>query len=51
MKKLLIVTLITAFSLLTLNACSTIAGAGKDIQDVGGAITDKAEKAKKKDKE
>ncbi|GAA0421673.1 hypothetical protein GCM10009133_32760 [Cocleimonas flava] len=49
MKKLLVVTLITAFGLFTLNGCSTIAGAGKDIQDVGGAITDKAERAKKKE--
>ena len=36
MKKLILVTLISAFSLLTLTACGTIAGAGKDIQTVGG---------------
>ncbi len=48
MKKIIVVTLISAFTLLTINGCSTIAGAGKDIQDVGGAISDKAEKAKKK---
>ena len=48
MKKILTVMLITAFGLMTLNGCGTIAGAGKDIQDVGGAITNKAEKVKKK---
>ena len=51
MNKLIVVMLISAFGLLTLNGCSTIAGAGKDIQDVGGAITHKAEKVKNKDKE
>ena len=47
MKKIIAVMLISTFSILTLNACSTIAGAGKDIQDVGGAIENKAKKAKK----
>ncbi len=48
MKKMIVVVLISAFSLLTLNGCSTIAGAGKDIQDAGGAISKKAEKTKEK---
>ncbi len=45
---MIVMTLIAAFSLLTINGCGTIAGAGKDIQDVGGAISKKAEKTKKK---
>ena len=48
MKKMILVALISVFSLLTLNACSTISGAGKDIQDVGGAISNKAENTKKR---
>jgi predicted small secreted protein len=48
MKKILVVALISVFSLLTLNACSTVAGVGEDIQGAGGVITKSAEKVKKK---
>jgi len=47
MKKMIVVTLISAFSLLTLNACSTIEGAGKDLQGAGQVISKEANKAKK----
>jgi len=47
MKKMIVVTLISAFSLLTLNACSTIQGAGEDIQGAGQVISKEAKKAKK----
>ena len=43
MKKILIL-LITSIGLLNLNACSTIEGAGKDLQKVGNAIEQKAKR-------
>ncbi|MEH6455356.1 MAG: entericidin A/B family lipoprotein [Cocleimonas sp.] len=47
MKKMILVTIISAFALLTLNACSTIEGAGKDLQGAGQVISKEAKKAKK----
>ncbi len=47
MKRILLVTLISAFNLLTLNACSTIEGAGKDLQGAGQVISTEASKAKR----
>jgi len=47
MKKIIIVTLISAFSLLILNACSTIEGAGNDLQGAGQVISETAQKAQK----
>lgn len=44
MKKIIVVMLISAFSLLTLNACSTMEGAGKDLQKAGAAISQKAKR-------
>ena len=47
MKKIIVVTLISAFSLLTLNGCSNIAGAGKDLQGAGQVISKEADRAKR----
>jgi len=47
MKKIITIMLISAFGLLTLNACSTIEGAGKDIEGFGQSIKSEAKKAKK----
>lgn len=47
MKRIIVTMLISAFCLMTLNACSTIAGAGKDLQSAGKVITNGAEKVKK----
>ena len=44
MKKIIAVMLISTFSLMTINACSTMEGAGKDIQKAGAAISKKAKK-------
>lgn len=44
MKTKLLIFLVTFLGLLTLNACSTMEGAGKDIQKVGNAIEKKAKK-------
>ena len=46
MKKIIITLLISAFSLVTLSACSTIDGAGKDLQGAGQVISEKANRAK-----
>jgi len=48
MRKILVVALISIFSLLTLNACNTISGVGEDIKGAGGVITESAEKVKTK---
>lgn len=47
MKKVIFTILISAFSVITLNACSTIEGAGKDIEGFGQSIKTEAKKAKK----
>ena len=47
MKKVAILLLVTGFSLLSLNACSTIEGAGKDIQGAGQVIEKEANKNKR----
>ncbi len=47
MKKMIVTMLISAFGLLTLNGCSTIDGAGKDLQGAGQVISTEAQKAKK----
>jgi len=44
MKKLLLSLVLAGFTLLTLNACSTIAGAGKDLQRAGQAVEGEASK-------
>jgi len=38
--------ILTCFSLVSLNACSTIEGAGKDIQGAGQVIENEARKKK-----
>ena len=47
MRKMIFITLFSAFALINLNACSTIEGAGKDLQGIGQVITKEAKKAKK----
>ena len=47
MKKILTTMLIAAFSIITLNACSTIEGAGRDLQGAGQAISSEANRAKR----
>lgn len=44
MKRLLLSILFSIAALLTLNACSTVAGAGKDIQKAGQVIENEAHK-------
>jgi len=44
MKKLLISIMVFGLTLSTLNACSTIEGAGKDIKRAGQAIENEAKK-------
>jgi predicted small secreted protein len=46
MKRLLALIVISMFSMGTLTACNTMAGAGKDVQKVGEKVTDKAEDCK-----
>ncbi|MDQ3057127.1 MAG: entericidin A/B family lipoprotein [Pseudomonadota bacterium] len=46
MKRLITVMLLAMFSMGTLTACNTMAGAGKDIEKVGDKIEDKAEDCK-----
>jgi Entericidin EcnA/B family. len=43
MKRLMAVMLLAMFSMGTLSACNTIAGAGKDVQKVGEKVEDKAQ--------
>jgi predicted small secreted protein len=42
MKKQIVTIMILGITLLSLNACATIAGAGKDIQRAGQVVEDKA---------
>ena len=46
MKRLLALIVVTMFSMGTLTACNTMAGAGKDVQKVGEKVQDKAEDCK-----
>ncbi len=46
MKRLTTLLLLAMFSMSTLTACNTIAGAGKDIEKAGDKIEDKAEDCK-----
>lgn len=48
MKRLICLLLLTAFSsgVLSLTACNTMAGAGKDVQKVGEKVEEKAEDCK-----
>ena len=47
MKKILLTMMVSIFSVITLNACSTIDGVGKDLQGAGQSISQEAKKAKK----
>ncbi len=46
MKRLTALLLLSLFSISTLSACNTMAGAGKDVQKVGEKVEDKAEDCK-----
>ncbi|MET0893568.1 entericidin, EcnA/B family [Pseudoxanthomonas gei] len=46
MKRLLALMVVAMFSMGTLTACNTMAGAGKDVQKVGEKVEDKAEDCK-----
>ncbi len=46
MKRLIALMLLAMFSIGTLTACNTVAGAGKDIEKAGDKIEDKAEDCK-----
>jgi entericidin A len=46
MKRLMAVLLLALFSMGTLSACNTMAGAGKDVQGAGEKVEDKAEDCK-----
>ena len=46
MKRLTTLLLLAMFSMSTLTACNTIAGAGKDIEKAGDKIEDKAQDCK-----
>jgi len=46
MKRLIALMLLAMFSMGTLTACNTVAGAGKDVQKVGEKVEDKAEDCK-----
>ncbi len=46
MKRLITVMLLAMFSMGTLTACNTMAGAGKDVQKVGEKVEDKAQDCK-----
>ena len=45
MKRLIALLLLALFSIGTLSACNTIAGAGKDVQKAGEKVEETAEKA------
>ncbi|MEI2453896.1 entericidin A/B family lipoprotein [Lysobacter firmicutimachus] len=45
MKRLTALLLLALFSMGTLSACNTIAGAGKDVQKAGEKVEETAEKA------
>lgn len=42
MKRLIVLMLLALFSMGTLSACNTVAGAGKDVQKAGEAVEDAA---------
>jgi len=44
MKKQIIYLLVVGFTLVTLNACSTVEGVGKDIQKAGQVVEGEAKK-------
>ena len=46
MKRLLALIVVTMFSMGTLTACNTMAGAGKDVQKVGEKVEEKAQDCK-----
>jgi len=46
MKRLTALLLLALFSVGTLSACNTMAGAGKDVQKVGEKVEDKAQDCK-----
>lgn len=46
MKRLMAVLLLALFSMGTLTACNTVAGAGKDVEKAGEKVSDKAEDCK-----
>lgn len=46
MKRLTALLLLSLFSISTLTACNTMAGAGKDVQKAGEKVEDKAEDCK-----
>ena len=46
MKRLTALILLAMFSMGTLTACNTMAGAGKDVQKVGEKVEDKAQDCK-----
>ena len=46
MKRLMAAMLLAMFSMATLSACNTIAGAGKDVQKVGEKVEQQAENCK-----
>ncbi|HEY0504256.1 MAG TPA: entericidin A/B family lipoprotein [Lysobacter sp.] len=46
MKRLMALLLLALFSMGTLSACNTMAGAGKDVQKAGEKVEDKAEDCK-----
>lgn len=43
MKRLVYLMLLSLFSMGTLTACNTMAGAGEDVQEAGEALEDEAE--------
>jgi entericidin A len=46
MKHLIVLLMMAAFSTVTLTACNTMAGAGKDVQKAGEKVQDKAQDCK-----
>ena len=46
MKRLIALMLLAMFSMGTLTACNTMAGAGKDVQKAGEKVEDKAQDCK-----
>jgi len=46
MKRLIVLMMMAAFSTMTLTACNTMAGAGKDVQKAGQKVESKAEDCK-----
>lgn len=46
MKRLTALLLLALFSMGTLTACNTVAGAGKDVQKVGEKVEEKAEEVR-----